>query len=114
MPTHEDSNPPAMPVYQYGLVVNSTIASQLFTNRYRQSTIMSLDSNVAKVVKELRTSKGIAQSELAESIGTSRPYMSLMERGRRPISLDTLELIADALGVKPATIISRADKDARK
>ncbi len=49
-------------------------------------------------IAKLRKSKAISQEELAELSGLHRTYISDMERGRRNVSLENIEKVANALG----------------
>lgn len=51
-------------------------------------------------IKELRKGKGLSQDTLAEQVGIDTKYLSRLEVGRSYPSLDTLERVADALGVE--------------
>ncbi|MGH9065934.1 MAG: helix-turn-helix transcriptional regulator [Acidimicrobiales bacterium] len=46
----------------------------------------------------MRQMVGMTQAELASRLGLSQPAVSLIERGERPLSLNTLRAIADILG----------------
>ena len=50
-------------------------------------------------LKALRKEKGLSQEELAERSGLNRPYISGIEQGKRNVSLEVMEKLADALGV---------------
>jgi transcriptional regulator with XRE-family HTH domain len=54
---------------------------------------------VGRQIRELRRSRGITLSELAEDIGRSVGHLSELERGISPITLDTLDKIAVRLDV---------------
>lgn len=56
-------------------------------------------------MRSLREGKKISQEKLAEQAGLDRTYISSVERGKRNISLVNIELIAKALGVKPAKLL---------
>lgn len=58
-----------------------------------------------KRMRSLREGKKISQEKLAEQAGLDRTYISSVERGKRNISLVNIELIAKALGVKPAKLL---------
>ncbi|MCI2257228.1 helix-turn-helix domain-containing protein [Domibacillus sp. PGB-M46] len=58
-----------------------------------------------KVIRQKRLSLGISQEELAFSCGLHRTYISDIERGLRNVSLDNIERIANALGVKPKDLL---------
>lgn len=56
-------------------------------------------------IREVRKSKGITQSELAETLMMSRPYLSQLETGRRRLSTELQDLIAQALSVNPDDLV---------
>lgn len=53
-----------------------------------------------------REELGISQSELARRMRTTPGYICDFERGRRRPNIGTLALIAQGLGVAPASLIS--------
>jgi transcriptional regulator with XRE-family HTH domain len=55
-------------------------------------------------LKQLRESRQLTQEELAFKSGTHRTYISLVERGERNITLDTLYRLSKALNVSAATL----------
>jgi transcriptional regulator with XRE-family HTH domain len=62
-------------------------------------------SNIASVVvgraiHDARKEVGVTQVELARRMGTSAPYVSLVETGRTNPTLGQLSAIASALGVE--------------
>jgi transcriptional regulator with XRE-family HTH domain len=56
-------------------------------------------------LREFRTAKGLSQEELAHAAGLHRTHISLIERNRRSVRLETLERLARALDVEPASLI---------
>lgn len=57
-------------------------------------------------IKEIRLQKGIRQEDLAKKAGVSRTVISGLESGRvRVTSTETLEKVADAMGVSVREII---------
>ena len=50
-------------------------------------------------IREVRQSKGVTQSFLAVSAQVSQPYLSDLEHNRRGARPDTIQRIADVLGV---------------
>ena len=50
-------------------------------------------------IKELRKEKGLTQKKLAELAGISQPYLNDLENGNRMGKQETLQRIADPLGV---------------
>ena len=56
-------------------------------------------------VKDYRERQGLTQVQLAEKAGVRRATVSDSERGRERIDLETLEKLANALGVDAAMLI---------
>lgn len=60
-------------------------------------------------LRELRLALGLSQAELAAHARTRRATVSRLENSRiTAIDLDVLERLADALGVEPGFLLSRA------
>jgi transcriptional regulator with XRE-family HTH domain len=59
------------------------------------------------VLRECRTKSGISQEQLALKADLDRTYISLLERGLRQPSLDTLFRLAKILEVTPMTMVAR-------
>ena len=60
-----------------------------------------------QILRDCRRKAGISQEELAGRANVDRTYVSLLERGLRQPTLDSLFRLAHALGVAPATMVSR-------
>lgn len=56
-------------------------------------------------LRRLRAAKGMSQEQLADAAGLHRTHISLIERARRSVRLETLERLAIALGVQPSEIV---------
>ncbi|WP_256805057.1 helix-turn-helix domain-containing protein [Pseudomonas putida] len=56
-------------------------------------------------VKRLRLELGISQEELAERAGVHRTYIGMLERSEKNATLNSIERLAGALGVEPATLL---------
>jgi len=59
-----------------------------------------LREQFGKRLKQLRAQKGLTQEELAEAVGVSTDFISLMERGQRAPSFENLERLAEVFEVK--------------
>jgi transcriptional regulator with XRE-family HTH domain len=59
-------------------------------------------------VRQLRTSAGITQEELAFKAGIDRTYASQIERAIANPSLGIICQIADALGCKPEVLLLKS------
>jgi transcriptional regulator with XRE-family HTH domain len=56
-------------------------------------------------LREARRQKGFSQEELAARAGFDRTYISLVERGRRNLSILNLLRFAKALDIAPADLV---------
>ena len=61
---------------------------------------------VANNIRALRLQKGMSQESLAEAAGLHRTYVGAIERGERNVTLNTLQEVADALGVSSAALLT--------
>lgn len=60
-------------------------------------TTSPLSLAFAETVRRLRTQRGLSQEPLAELTGLDRTYVSGIERGRRNVTLSTVERLVPAL-----------------
>ena len=60
-----------------------------------------------EVLRDCRTRSGITQENLAFKADLDRTYISLLERGLRQPTLETLFRLAGVLEIAPATMIAR-------
>lgn len=60
-----------------------------------------------EVLRECRAKAGCSQEALALKAELDRTYISLLERGLRQPTLETLFKLADVLEIAPATMVSR-------
>lgn len=67
---------------------------------------------LAENVRRLRLSAGLSQEELADRADLHRTYISSIERQERNVSLENIFVLAKALGVTPATLVTPADDSA--
>lgn len=74
---------------------------QAFLENPKNADLISdvkLGMRVAKSMYDARKQAGLTQKELAEKLHTRQSYIADVERGRRNITLDTLERFAIACG----------------
>jgi len=69
---------------------------------------MSLTDIVAQNLFAARSRRKVSQQEVAEKAGLSVSYISMLERGARTPPLETLEVLAKALGVKPLDLLAKS------
>ncbi|MBO0953033.1 helix-turn-helix domain-containing protein [Fibrella forsythiae] len=55
---------------------------------------------VGSLIREARKAKGLTQKELGDMIGVAESTFSRFEKGGQNLTLDTLQRISDALGVR--------------
>lgn len=67
---------------------------------------ISLRSTLAENVRAFRKSRDISQEELAEICDLHRTYIGSIEREERNVTLSTLEVLAKALGVSVAELLT--------
>ncbi|MGH8520312.1 MAG: helix-turn-helix domain-containing protein [Gammaproteobacteria bacterium] len=61
---------------------------------------------LAENVRALRLADGLSQEELADICCLHRTYIGSVERGERNVTLSTLEVLAAALGVTIASLLT--------
>jgi len=66
---------------------------------------MDLLARFASNVRRLRGKKKLSQKALADKVGISVSYVSMLERGQRSPPLETIEKMAKALGVTPSALL---------
>ena len=69
---------------------------------------------LAQNIIRLRRSQGLSQEELADICGLHRTYVGSVERAERNVTLSTLEVFANALGVSVIDLLSKAADDSRR
>lgn len=62
-------------------------------------------------LKELRQTKGLRQSELAQKVGISEQAISFYENGKRNPKIETLQKLADYFGVSVSYIKGEIDTE---
>jgi transcriptional regulator with XRE-family HTH domain len=67
-----------------------------------------LKATIGRVLRTRREKLGISQEEVAERAGVDRSYVSILERGLKSPTLETLEKICAALGTLPESVIEDA------
>ncbi len=65
----------------------------------------SVQERFGATVRRLRTEKGLSQEAFAAAVGIHRTYIGGIERGERNPTLTTIERIARALEVDPASLL---------
>lgn len=71
---------------------------------------MKLEQAFGKILQELRGERQISQEELGFRSGYHRTYISLLERGKKNPSLQTVFQLARALNAEPTELLKRVEK----
>jgi transcriptional regulator with XRE-family HTH domain len=66
---------------------------------------MNLLTRFASNVRRIRLKKNLSQKALADKVGISVSYVSMLERGQRSPPLETVEKVAKALSVPASTLL---------
>lgn len=61
---------------------------------------------IARNLRNLRLERGLPQDQLAANAGISQTFLSQVESGKRNVSVDTLECLANVLNVDIVDILS--------
>jgi transcriptional regulator with XRE-family HTH domain len=70
---------------------------------------------LARNVRRLRDAKGLSQEKLAELADLRQAHVSEIESGLTNLTLDNLQVLAVALGVRPMDLLNeRSNNDAPK
>ncbi|PED17663.1 helix-turn-helix domain-containing protein [Bacillus toyonensis] len=71
---------------------------------------MKIEQAFGIVLQKERIKQNISQETLAFNSGLDRTYISLLERGKRKPTINTLFSITDALKLKPHEIILEVEQ----
>lgn len=67
------------------------------------------DESFGNLLRKLRKEANFSQEQLAEKSNLDRTYISLLERGLRQPTLNSLFSISNALGIKPHVIVEELE-----
>ncbi|WOQ18841.1 helix-turn-helix transcriptional regulator [Raineyella sp. W15-4] len=56
-------------------------------------------------LRSYRQARGLSQEAFADQLGVHRTYMGGLERGERNLTLQSLERLAEELGVDPVRLL---------
>ncbi len=65
---------------------------------------------VGMVIQRFRESKGLSQEVLSGLAGIGRTHLSSIERGVRRPTLETFYKIAEAMQIKPSTLMAEIEE----
>lgn len=65
---------------------------------------------LGQVIRERRKSLALSQEKLAFASGLHRTYISLIERGLKSPTIETLFKLSKTLGVRPSELMADAER----
>lgn len=96
---------PGRPSQSSGCVASQDLTRFTQFNRSTHYSSADISSRFGIRLRELRRSRNMTQLEMAIAFGIDRSYISDVERGRKAISLPTLEVIALGMDVSLSTLL---------
>ena len=69
----------------------------------------AITADLAANLRRYRERSGLSQADLAAKAGYTGPAVSLIETGQRDASIAAVELLANALGIPPRTLLLPPD-----
>jgi len=67
--------------------------------------LQDIQHEVGNRFKAIRQAKGVTQDQLAELAGLNRAHLYRLENGKQSMTLRTLKIIADTLGVRVCDLV---------
>ena len=64
-----------------------------------------ITSRFGRRLRRLREAKGLTQTEIADTFGIDRTFISDLERGRKSVCLPTMEIFALGFGVSLSDLL---------
>ncbi len=89
------------------------LRAKYFPNYERKASVTAdydLLVSLGKVIRQRRESMNITQEAFAELTDFDRTYISLIERGKRNLSVLNLQIIASALNQKVSDLLREAER----
>jgi len=75
----------------------------------RQNSMDLYMAALGDVLRECRKHLGLTQEAMAHRLELHRNYISLIERGRQNITLETLFKLADVLAIRPSVLLHKVE-----
>jgi transcriptional regulator with XRE-family HTH domain len=76
--------------------------------------VLTIEVIFGKALRKLREQMKISQEELAFRSTLDRSYISLLERGRRKPTINTLFALAEQLNVSPTEMVRQVELEWKK
>ena len=86
----------------------------LSTRTYAQFAAMDVRQTIGWNLRCLRVARGLTQESLSNTTGIDRAYVGRIERGSENVTVATLQVISDVLGVHVSQLFVEVDAKAKK
>ena len=86
----------------YMLLLSRVLESSIL---HTLSWLQDIERQVGLRIKKLRARHGLTQDELAERAGLNRTHLYRIETGKQSLTLRTMKIIADALGMRVRDLV---------
>jgi len=73
--------------------------------------MVTLKIALGRAIRRLRADRGFSQEGLALAAHINRTYATDLENGKRNVSLEILERVADALGINTGELLTAAEAE---
>jgi transcriptional regulator with XRE-family HTH domain len=70
---------------------------------------VTIETAFGEVIREIRRESGLSQEQLGFDSACHRTYISLLERGKKSPTLNTIFRLAEPLGVSPRELVRRVE-----
>ncbi len=77
--------------------------------KHWESGFLNIEQIFGSILQEYRLNSKMSQEELAFNSGLDRTYISLLERGKRRPTINTLFALSKALNVNPSLLITELE-----
>jgi transcriptional regulator with XRE-family HTH domain len=71
----------------------------------------ALAARFGRAVRRLRHERGYSQEDFADLVGVHRTYMGSVERGEKVSTLDTVDKLANGLGITLVQLFQEVQKE---
>lgn len=78
--------------------------SKLFY-KYEESDLLKIEEAFGLTLQKYRTDAKLSQEQLAFNSSLDRTYISLLERGKRRPTINTIFALAQTLNIKPSILM---------
>jgi transcriptional regulator with XRE-family HTH domain len=86
-----------------------SLSSENKIYEWREYRQLRIEEAFGIVLKKYRLDRELSQEKLSLFCGLDRTFISLLERGKRKPTINTVFIIASIIGVNPSRIISEVE-----